>query len=152
MKLTFSINPNIEEETIHISAKAITPQIEKIMALCHQQETDLLTVLKDDRSYLLKVAEITYLVVENEKCLISSNGEIYTFKGTLKSFDENYADVNFMRLSKFCIGNINWIHYFEASFSGGLVVVFKDGHKENVSRKYATDLKKRLLRKKSTQN
>ena len=63
MKLTFSINPNIEEETIHISAKAITPQIEKIMALCNQQETDLITVVKDDRSYLLKVAEIPFLVI-----------------------------------------------------------------------------------------
>lgn len=51
-----------------------------------------------------------------------------------------------MRISKYCLANVEWMDYFEATFGGSLVVAFKNGEKEIVSRKYAKELNKALFK------
>lgn len=50
----------------------------------------------------------------------------------------------FMRISKFCVINLEKIKCFEPLFSGVMQVELKNGMKETISRKYLPDMKRYL--------
>ena len=50
----------------------------------------------------------------------------------------------FMRISKFCIINLEKIKRFDPMFSGTMQVTLKNGSKDYISRKYLPDVKKYL--------
>ena len=50
----------------------------------------------------------------------------------------------FMRISKFCVINLEKIKCFEPLFSGVMQVELKNGLKETISRKYLPDMKRYL--------
>ncbi len=145
LKVILNVHPNIEEEKIEIWVKEMTPNIDQIVKLVHsQEEMNIITVMKEDRSYILNLDQISHLYVENKTCYLVAGQEKYIYKHSLKYFEENSPSSHFIRISKNCIANIKWIHYFEVGFSGQLVLKFKNNWKEYVSRKYVKELKRRL--------
>lgn len=50
----------------------------------------------------------------------------------------------FMRISKFCIINLEMIKRFDPMFSGTMQVTLKNGLKDSISRKYLTEMKRYL--------
>lgn len=149
MKINIQVDPTLDEELADFHLLEITPHIKKVIHLLQNKVTssDVLVVVKEEKSFIVQLRDIAYVYVENGECKVVVEEDLYVYKGTLKSFEALYGDGDFIRLSKFCIANIYWINYYEASFKGSLVVVFKNGHKEYVSRNYTKALKDKILNK-----
>ena len=56
---------------------------------------------------------------------------------------ELFSD-RFIYINQGCLANIKYIDSFDASFSGSLIVIFKSGHKDYVSRRQVKNIKERL--------
>lgn len=147
MKVHINIDPDIKEDEITLTIREMNPAITKILSFLNQEnENEVIPLQRGERIYLIEPNEISHVFSQDNKCFAYSGKQKYRFKETLKQFEERYSKYNFLRISKYCLANTGWMEYFEATFGGSLVVVFKNGEKEIVSRKYAKELKKFLLK------
>lgn len=147
MKLHINIDPGIKEDEIIITIKEMNTTVEKILSIIHEDdENGFIPLQKEERVYLVKPNEISHVFSKDNKCFAFRGKHPYRYKDTLKQFEERYSRHHFMRISKYCLANMAWMDYFEATFGGSLVLVFKNGEMEIVSRKYAKELKKVLLK------
>ena len=82
-------------------------------------------------------------MVEDGKVYALTESEKYRLKQRLYLLEE-MLDVSFVKINKSCIANIRKIKKFDASFSGTLTVVFKNGYRDYVSRRNLKSVKERL--------
>ncbi|GIN21669.1 LytTR family DNA-binding domain-containing protein [Siminovitchia fordii] len=147
MKVHLNIDPGVEEDEIVISIKEMNTKVEKILSIINEDDAnEFIPLQREERIYLMEPKEVSHVFSEDNKCFAFKGKEKYRYKETLKQFEERYNHHDFIRISKYCLANITWMEYFEATFGGSLVVVFKNGEKEIVSRKYAKELKKSLFK------
>lgn len=146
MKVHINIDPGIKEDEIIITIKEMNTKVEKILSIINEEESGVIPLQKEERIYLVEPKEVSHVFSRDNKCFAFRGKEEYRYKETLKQFEERYSRYNFIRISKYCLANMDWMEYFEATFGGSLVLVFKNGKKEIVSRKYAKELKKALLK------
>lgn len=145
MRLYVTVNPDIEEETVQMNVRKIGDKVEQIRKIVENGNSkDYVSVIKEDRSYILPIEQISHMVSENGKSFAVSGKEKFQYRETLKYFEENMGNGDFVRISKYCLANINWMDYFEAGFSGNLILKFKNGWKASVSRKYVKKLKEKF--------
>ncbi len=95
-----------------------------------------------------KIKEINYLevecfITEEDKVYALVNNEKYLIRKRLYELFEIYSDT-FIYINQGCLANINKVDYFSASIGGALLVVFKSGYKDYVSRRRLKDIKERL--------
>ena len=57
---------------------------------------------------------------------------------------EDIVDENFIKINQSCIANIRQIEKVQATFSGSLSVVFKNGYTDYISRRNLKAVKERL--------
>ena len=141
MKLRIVIDKE-KEEQILIYAHEKTPLIESIERL-----------IENDAPYLTGYSEVgaTVLSPDEVYCFISENGKTYALtekeKLVIKSrlyIIESTLGNGFVRLNQSCIANTNKIKRFEADIYGSLMVIFKNGYKDYVSRRQVKSVKERL--------
>ncbi|TGA97699.1 LytTR family transcriptional regulator [Sporolactobacillus shoreae] len=146
MKLNMDIDPEIKEESVTVRARQITEEVEQIRRIVEEGGSITnIPVIKEDRQYILLLQHVSHVLTESGKTLAVSGKEKYVYKYSLKYFETHVDSGCFVRISKYCLANIAWMDYFEAGFSGNLLLNFKNGWKETVSRKYVAGLRKRLF-------
>ena len=88
-------------------------------------------------------------------CFISEAGSVYavkhdgsrlSLKARLYEIEAMYGDA-LVRVSQSCLGNISRIKRFDTSFGGSMIVVFKSGYRDYVSRRQMKEVKERILGK-----
>lgn len=141
MKFSFFIDKNREEEVI-VYAHEKTKLIDKIEALIAEDDFELTGYL-DREAVKLDLADICCFTIENNKIYAVTGKEKYLLKTRLYQLEEKLSD-NFIKINQSCIANIRKIRKFDASFSGTLTVVFKNGYKDYVSRRNVKKVKERL--------
>ena len=57
---------------------------------------------------------------------------------------EEIVDSNFIKINQSCIANINQIKKFDATLGASLLVIFKNGHSDYISRRELKNVKRRL--------
>ncbi|MET3576642.1 LytTR family DNA-binding domain-containing protein [Bhargavaea ullalensis] len=141
MKVKLNLNPETETEYAEIHVRSLTPEIRRAIELLQGGgQSGRIQAMQGERVFLLEPADIAYAIVEGDRCKVIAGEEVYLYKATLKSFGELTEGGSFIRISKSCIANLDFVRYYEASFGGSLVIVFKNGHKEYVSRSYTKSL------------
>jgi Response regulator of the LytR/AlgR family len=149
MKLSINMDPKIREESVIVNVRQMSELVEKISQVVKTEEQieskGNILVFSDNRQYILPVQQISHLFVDNGRTYAVSVKQKYIYRESLSAFEKHMSAFRFVRISKFCLANIDWMDYFEVGFSGGLLLVFKNGWKENVSRRYAANLKKKLF-------
>lgn len=141
MKLKIVIDKEKEEE-IFIYAHERTKLIESIERLVEDNAFSF-TGYSEKGAVKVNPDEVYCFITENNKTFMLTEKEKLLIKSRLYQV-ENCLDGNFLRLNQSCIANIRKIKRFEAEFSGSLSVVFKNGHKDYVSRRQVKNVKERL--------
>ena len=140
--MKFRFEKSNDKEEIVAYAKEKNKLIEAIEALCINEANTILAY--DDN----KIIELSYNDVD---CFITINDKIYAVvenkklivKKRLYELDSLTGD-SFIFINQNCLANINKIKYFEASIGGALLIVFKSGYKDYVSRRKLKYVKERL--------
>ena len=141
MKYTLNLNKEREEEII-IFAHEKSELIESIEKLVQNEEVSLIGY-KNQQIFQLDKKDIYCFIVEENKLYAILEKERLLVKQRLYSI-EQILDNSFVKINQSCIANIKKIDHFDASISGSLIVIFKNGYRDYVSRRQIKSVKERI--------
>ena len=99
------------------------------------------TVYDRGQIVVIKREDIFMIRTEEGRTRIYSENADYETSNPLRDHE---AFPGFMRISKYCIINLEQIKCFEPLLSGTMQVTLKNGLKDYISRKYLPDMKRYL--------
>lgn len=140
MKVKVIIDKAKEEEII-IYAHEKSELIAEIERLVSESNFELIGY-KDGEAKKLNLISVNCFIVENGKVYALAE-EKMQIKARLYQV-ENMLDGNFVKINQSCVANIRQIEKVQATFSGSLSVIFKNGYKDYISRRNLKSVKERL--------
>ena len=141
MKCKTIIDKNREEEVI-IYAHERNETVESIERIVSSTQLELIGY-SGKSAVRLEWSEVYCFTVEGNKVYAVTENEKLQLKLRLYQAAE-LADEGFVKINQSCVANIRHIKRFDASVSGTLRVVFKNGYTDYVSRRQLKTVKERL--------
>lgn len=140
MKITI-ITDKTKDEEIIIRVHEKTELIEKIEKLVNET-SDGFIGYKENEAMMLDINDINCFITENNK-VFAMTDEKLLIKERLYKVEEKLSD-NFIKINQSCLANIKKIVKVQATFSGSLSVVFRNGYTDYISRRNLKNVKERL--------
>ena len=106
-----------------------------------QRGADFITAYDAERIVVIKRRDLFMIRAEEGRTRLYTEKAAYDAARPLRDFE---SLPGFMRISKFCIINLETIRCFDPMFSGTMQVTLKNDLKDYISRKYLPDMKKYL--------
>lgn len=143
MKLVIEQDGNLKETEIVIRCSVINSELQKIIdaiKIC----SFTITAYKD--GYLQKINHeaVCYIESVDERTFIYCENEVYESKMKLFEFEEALINSSFVRISKSCILNIDFIEKVKPMLNGKYEVLLINGEKLIINRHYVPDFKKKF--------
>ena len=141
MKCTLIITDEHQEEVV-IYARERTKLTNDIEALVCGSVPELIGY-KENEVVKLNSDLISCFTVEGNKVYALTDSEKLQIKLRLYQLEEILSDT-FVKINQSCIANIRKIERFDTSISGTLLIKFKNGYKDYVSRRQMKAVKERF--------
>lgn len=141
LKISIFIDKTREEE-IQVYAHGESELLEQIKSLVNDYSSQI-NGYKEKEIYPIKISEIYCFTVENNKVYALTKDDKFLLKERLCNIEKDLSN-DFIKINKSCIANIKKIERFDAKFSGTLIVKFKNGYFDYVSRRSVKSVKERL--------
>lgn len=141
MKCTVILDKTREEEIV-IYAHQKNEMIFEIERMAQEKPLQLTGFLNEE-IVRLEPQDIYCFTVEGGRLYAIGENEKYLIKARLYNIEE-ILDKNFIKINQSSIANVKKIQKFDASISGTLKVIFKNGHTDYVSRRNIKNVKERL--------
>lgn len=103
--------------------------------------SDFIIASDRERIVVIRRKELFMIRAEEGRTRLYTEKARYDTAKPLRDFE---ALPGFMRISKFCIINLDEVKCFDPMFSGLLQVTLKNGLKDSISRKYLPEMKRFL--------
>ncbi|MCH5271673.1 MAG: LytTR family transcriptional regulator DNA-binding domain-containing protein [Lachnospiraceae bacterium] len=143
MKITIETPNEGEEDEIIVRCAALD---EKLLHLISALKADQagLTGYLEDKIVKLAPKDIFYFESVDNKVFAYAGKNVYEVHKKLYEIEEEYAYVDFMRISKSAIVNVAKIAYIRPLLNGRFEAKLKNDEKIIISRQYVIELKKKL--------
>ena len=141
MKCTLIITNEHQEEVV-IYARERTKLTDDIEALVIGSVPELIGY-KENQTVKLSSDSVYCFTVEDNKVYALTDSEKLQIKLRLYQLEEILSDT-FVKINQSCIANIRKIERFDTSVSGTLLIKFKNGYKDYVSRRQMKAVKERF--------
>jgi DNA-binding LytR/AlgR family response regulator len=141
MKCTLIITNEHQEEVV-IYARERTKLTDDIEALVIGSVPELIGY-KENQTVKLSSDSVYCFTVEDNKVYALTDSEKLQIKLRLYQLEEILPDT-FVKINQSCIANIRKIERFDTSISGTLLIKFKNGYKDYVSRRQMKAVKERF--------
>ena len=142
MKFTLNIDKSKDEEII-VTAHERTKLIDEIERLVTNDTFELVCMDADKTAVILDFADVHCFVVENNKVYAYTDKKKYRIKYRIYQLAERLPK-SFIKVNQSCIANIKQIERFDVSIAGSLIIKFKCGYTDCVSRRQLKDFKERF--------
>ena len=141
MKCTVIITDEREEVVIY--TKERTNTVERIEAIAESTSRELFGTDERGESFIISPSEVTaFTVLGGCVFAILDNGRLRVRERIYEL--EEFLPKSFVKINKSTLANLEKIRSFGAGFGCSLVVAFKNGYKDYVSRRQIKVLKERL--------
>lgn len=141
MKCTVILDKTREEEIV-IYAHQKNEMIFEIERMAQEKPLQMTGFLNEE-IVRLEPQDIYCFTVEGGRLYAIGENEKYLIKARLYNIEE-ILDKSFIKINQSSIANVKKIQKFDASISGTLKVIFKNGHTDYVSRRNIKNVKERL--------
>ena len=141
MKFTLIITDDHEEEVV-IYAREKTKLIYDIENLIRDNAFELIGY-SGYEAVNLRTDEVVCFLVEEGKVYAITDKNRFRLKSRLYQLEETLPE-DFVKINQSCIANIKKIERFDTSVSGTLLIKFKNGYKDYVSRRQMKAVKERF--------
>ena len=131
------------EEGVVIRFKEMTPTINKIINILHNEKTKLWGRI-DDENICIDIDEILYLESVDDKVFAYTKENVLRIDGSLNSFMLEIEDETFFRCSKSMIINVNRVISLKSLSSNRIDATMEGGEHIIISRRYAVEFRKLL--------
>ena len=145
MKLRTETDASLEESEIIIRCREITPDIEKIQqAIMNIAKNTDIVFYKANKEYYLNINSVLFFESSEKQIYAHTADDFFTAGKKLYELEE-ILPMQFIRVSKSTILNVNHIYSIEKNITSASPVQFYGTHKQvYVSRNYYKELKKRI--------
>ncbi len=141
MKYTVILDKTREEEIL-IYAHQKTELVCEIERLVTEKLSKFIGY-SEDEIIKLDAKDIYCFTVEGGKLYAVCENQKYLIRARLYNIEE-MLDRNFIKINQSSVANISKIQKFDASISGTLKVIFKNGYTDYVSRRNVKRVKERI--------
>ena len=142
MKYTIIIDKNREEEVI-VYAKEKSTLTDEIERLVSDNNIELIGYDKNGEGVKLTADEVYCFTAEDNKIFAITEKDKLRIKNRLYQL-EGFLPEYFVKINQSCVANIRKVARFDTSVSGTLLIKFKNGYKDYVSRRQMKAVKERL--------
>ena len=131
-----------EEEKIIIMCREMTDELLHILALLKAQDT--LVAYAGNEIHRIKPTSIYYIETVDNKTFLYCKDKVFETKQKLYELEQALSNIDFLRISKSMIVNLNKVKLFNPALNGRFEALLYNGEKIIISRQYMSDLKKIL--------
>lgn len=146
MRLHLIENKELEETQVTVAYREKDEPVNKIIAFVEHLEESATGLVGsfDGEIYPLKLEDILYMEAVERKTFCYTAERVYELEEKLYELEEKCAHLDFMRVSKSYIMNLQRIRALKPDFGGKILATMDNGEKLYISRQYAPVLKEKL--------
>ncbi len=130
-----------KDEKVLVYAQEKNEIVKEIERIVKQSNSELIGY-KDNEAKKLSLFDVNCFISENNKVYALTDEKLQV-KLRLYQIEDELND-DFIKINQSCIANIRQIEKVQATFSGSLSVIFKNGYKDYISRRNLKIVKERL--------
>ena len=140
--MKFKFIQSNEKEEVNVYAKSRSDLINEIEIMCENDSIKLIGY-KDNIFKDLSPNKIECFYTLKDKVYAIYDNESYLIKKRLYEIYDLYNDY-FVYINQGCLASLKHVDRFDLSFSGTILVIFKSGYKDYVSRRMMKKIKERI--------
>ena len=146
MLLELIENHKLQKPKVTVEYKERDEQVNKIIDFVEHLDTieNSFTASSDGKIFCVGINEILYIESVDRKTFGYTASQVYELGYKLYEIEEKYQLLDYMRISKSCIVNLNKIHSLKPEFGGKILATMENSEKLYISRQYAPVLKEKL--------
>lgn len=143
MKITIETPKEGEEDEIIVRCGSLDDRFLKLIAALRTEESSL-TGYMDDKIVKLAPKDVFYFEAVDNKVFAYMGKDVYEVRKKLYEIEKEYADTDFLRISKSAVVNVAKIAYVRPLINGRFEAKLKNEEKIIINRQYVIELKKKL--------
>lgn len=143
MKITIETPKEGEEDEIIVRCSTLDDRLMKLISSL-KTESFQLTGYVDDKIVKLSPKDVFYFESVDNRVYAYAGKGVYEVHKKLYEIEEEYANTDFLRISKSAIVNVAKIAYIRPLLNGRFEAKLKNDEKIIINRQYVMELKKKL--------
>jgi len=146
MLLKLIEDKRIDHTKVIIECREKDKQVERLIEFVEhlEQLEDGLVASAEGKLFRLNPKNILFIEAVDRKTFCYTTDNVYEVELKLYELEEKYRVMDFMRISKSFIINIQKIASLKPDFGGKILATMENGEKLYISRQYALALKEKL--------
>lgn len=146
MKVHINIIPPEAEEEVHFHIHGINESITQAMQLLTAPSMEVKHLLGkvDEKYYKIDIQDVFYIESIDRKVFAYTQNQALELSEKLYVLEEQLSASSFVRVTKSMLLNVDKIYSFYPRLSGNLEALLVNHEKVVISRRYVSDLKRKL--------
>lgn len=145
MKIEIDLDVKYSETTILIRSKEMTPELnEVIKAINALPNPGILLGHLGDQTHLIQPTSLVRIYSDNKKVFAETDDTTYQLRQRLYEIEERVSQPFLIRISNSEIVNFNKVMRLDFSLNGTICIIFQNGARSFVSRRYMQSIKQYL--------
>jgi len=147
IKVRTNISNEYQDIEVCINAPAINQEVQMLeneLLSITSKSVKQIIAMQDNDIFIINVSDIILFFSEEKNNFCKTKDGIYRIKEKLYYLEEMLSPKDFIRISNSAIININHVKCFNTSIIGKIIVKFKDGSEESVSKRKTSEIMKFL--------
>ena len=147
IKVRTNISNEYQDIDIIINAPQKTEEVqalENLLLTKAQKSINQILAMQNNDIFIISVSDIIVFFSEEKNNFCKTKDGVFKIKEKLYYLEEMLPSKDFIRISNSAIININHVKCFNTSIIGRIIVKFKDGSEENVSKRKTPEIMKFL--------
>ena len=143
MKITIQTDASVQETSLCITCKEITPELERLISVFRLSDKKL-SAKKNGEVHLIDLQTVLYVESLERSTFIYTDGGVYESSYRLYELESMLSEHNFIRVNKSTLLNMNKIESLKSDMDRRIRVTLQNGYQLIISRAYADDFKAKL--------
>ncbi len=144
MQIEIRIDSSCGEPRVIVLTDRMSEEVNRIVRRLSGEAPELLTGMKDEALEIIPTEDIIRIYSASGKVFAVTKNSEYTMRMRLYELEDSLSGEGFVRISNSEIINLKNARSFDLSIAGTICVSMSDGSASYVSRRYVTEIKKKL--------
>ncbi|SEP69308.1 transcriptional regulator, LytTR family [Treponema bryantii] len=143
MKITIQTDASVQETTLNITCREITPELERLIEALRVTDKKL-SVKVNGEIHLIDLKAILYVETVERCTFIYTEDGVFETSLRLYELEAMLAEHNFFRINKSTLLNLNKIESLKSDIDRKIRVRLKNGYQLIISRAYSEEFKSKI--------
>ncbi|MBR4789741.1 MAG: LytTR family transcriptional regulator [Treponema sp.] len=143
MKIVIQTDSSVQETTLSITCKDITPELERLISVFRLADKKL-SAKKNGEVHLIELKSVLYVESLERNTFIYTDDDVYESNYRLHELESMLGECNFVRVNKSTLLNLNKIKSIKSDIDRRIRVTLENGYQLIISRSYAEEFKSKI--------